>query len=101
MPLDGANWSRVAVEEFELAMPQIGDFEKFAFIAGAPRCGTTTMSRLLRAHPQIAVPFVKEPHYFSRHDLRGLPDDALTKRVEDEYLGHFFGTPAPAKTVGL
>ena len=55
-------------------MPQIGDFERFAVVVGAPRSGTTTMSKMLRTHPNVAVPFVKEPHYFTQHDLRGLPE---------------------------
>ena len=71
-------------------MPHIRDFDHFVFIVGAPRSGTTTMARMLQAHPQIAFPFVKEPHYFSQHDLRGLDDSKLLQTVERDYLGHFF-----------
>src|SRR5689334_10556898 len=67
-------WMSSARMESGSAMPKIGDFEKFAFIVGAPRSGTTTMSRLLKAHPEIASPFVKEPHFFAQHDLRSLDD---------------------------
>jgi hypothetical protein len=81
-------------------MPRIEDFEKFAFIVGAPRCGTTTMSKLLLAHPEVAFPFVKEPHFFSQHDLRGLADEELRKRVEADYLNHFFDPPEPGQRVG-
>ncbi|HET9811350.1 MAG TPA: sulfotransferase [Sphingomicrobium sp.] len=81
-------------------MPRIADFEKFAFIVGAPRCGTTTMSRLLQAHPQVAFPFVKEPHFFSLHDLRGLSEAKLRERVEDDYLGHFFKPLKAGQSVG-
>ena len=81
-------------------MPKVSDVEKFAFIVGAPRCGTTTMSRLLQAHPEIAFPFVKEPHFFSQHDLRGLSDPELKKRVEAEYLDHFVDPPAPGERGG-
>ena len=81
-------------------MPHIADFQRFLFIVGAPRSGTTTMSRLLEAHPQVAFPFVKEPHFFSQHDLRGLPDDALRRRVEHDYLDHFFDPPAPGEIAG-
>jgi hypothetical protein len=35
------------------------------FIVGAPRCGTTGLSRYLAAHPQICFSRPKEPHYFS------------------------------------
>ena len=81
-------------------MPRIGDFEKFAFIAGAPRCGTTTMSKLLQAHPEVAFPFVKEPHFFAQHDLRGLSDAELRKTVEADYLDHFFVPPEGRQRVG-
>src|SRR5215217_6016867 len=82
------------------AMPQIDDFQRFAFIVGAPRSGTTTMSKMLRTHPAIAMPFVKEPHYFAQYDLRGLPERELRERVEAEYLGKFFDEPRPGQTVG-
>jgi hypothetical protein len=84
-----------------LAVPRIADFQKFVFIVGAPRSGTTTMSRWLQAHPQVAFPFVKEPHFFSQHDLRGLPEDELRRQVEADYLGHFFHPPGPGQIVGV
>jgi hypothetical protein len=34
------------------------------FIVGAPKCGTTAMYGYLRQHPQIYMPFHKEPLYF-------------------------------------
>ncbi len=34
------------------------------FIAGAPKCGTTSMYAYLRQHPQIFMPFLKEPLFF-------------------------------------
>jgi hypothetical protein len=80
-------------------MPHIADFERLAFIVGAPRCGTTTMSKMLRSHPEIAVPFVKEPHFFSQNDLRGLTDAELREHVEQDYLGRFFGPKDPAERV--
>ena len=38
------------------------------FIAGAPKCGTTALYEYLRSHPQVFMPNLKEPHFFS-HDL--------------------------------
>lgn len=35
------------------------------FIIGAPKCGTTSLSRWLNAHPEIFMSPVKEPHFFS------------------------------------
>ena len=71
-------------------MARIQDIDRFVFIVGAPRCGTTTMARMLQAHPQILFPFVKEPHFFSQHDLRSLTGDALRQRVQHDYLDHYF-----------
>ncbi len=71
-------------------MPRINDIERFIFIVGAPRCGTTTMARWLQAHPQVLFPFVKEPHFFTQHDLRGLDDIELRRAIERDYLDHFF-----------
>ena len=79
-------------------MPRIEDIDKFIFIVGAPRCGTTTMARWLQAHPQVLFPFVKEPHYFWQHDLRGLDDSTLRTTIEHDYLDHFFGEPTPEQT---
>ena len=81
-------------------MPRISDIDRFVFIVGAPRSGTTTMSHWLRAHPQILFPFVKEPHFFTQHDLRGLPERELRSVVEREYLDHFFAPPKGEQSVG-
>lgn len=35
------------------------------FLIGAPKCGTTALSHWLRSHPDIFVPDVKEPHFYS------------------------------------
>ncbi len=40
------------------------------FVAGAPRSGTTTLYHALRAHPDVFMSPVKEPHFFSRSDLQ-------------------------------
>lgn len=81
-------------------MPRISDIDHFVFIVGGPRCGTTTMARMLQAHPQILFPFVKEPHFFSQHDLRGLDEPALRQCIQHDYLDHFFFNAQPGQTVG-
>jgi hypothetical protein len=81
-------------------MPRIADIDRFIFIVGAPRCGTTTMARWLQAHPQVLFPFVKEPHFFSQHDLRGLGDAELRRTVEEDYLDHFFCEPEGERRIG-
>ena len=40
------------------------------FIVGAPKCGTTSLHEYLQRHPDIYMPFYKEPHYFGS-DLEG------------------------------
>ena len=82
------------------AMPHIQDIDRFLFIVGAPRCGTTTMARWLQAHPQVLFPFVKEPHYFWQHDLRGLGDAELRRLIEHDYLDHFFAPPDQRQSLG-
>jgi Sulfotransferase domain len=36
------------------------------FIVGAPKCGTTALYEYLRSHPQVFMPTLKEPHFFSK-----------------------------------
>jgi hypothetical protein len=54
------------------------------FIVGAPRCGTTAMYEYLRQHPDVFMPYRKEPVYFGSD---------LTKRqppmAEADYLDLF------------
>ena len=63
---------------------------RFAFIVGAPRCGTTTLASYLKQNPQVCFSSVKEPHYFSRHELGPLDDAALRELIEKDYLKRFF-----------
>lgn len=53
-------------------------------IAGAMRCGTTSLNAYLRSHPQITVSRPKEVHFFDNQFDRGV----------DWYLTHFTPTPA-------
>jgi len=71
-------------------MITVDDFDRFIFIVGAPRCGTTTLARFLKQHPRINFPAIKEPHFFAQHDLRDLSDEELKKQIESEYLKRFF-----------
>jgi hypothetical protein len=43
------------------------------FIVGAPRCGTTAMYEYLRQHPDIFMPYRKEPVYFGVDLSKRLP----------------------------
>ena len=65
------------------------------FIAGAPKCGTTALYEYLRSHPQVFMPNLKEPHFFS--------DDLITHqfvRTLDEYTRLFAGASPHQLRVG-
>ena len=64
--------------------------QRFACIVGAPRTGTTSLAKFLRAHPQVCFSKVKEPHFFSQWDLTDCPDPELRRTVADEYLARYF-----------
>ena len=70
--------------------------QQFVCVVGAPRCGTTTIARMLRDHPAVSFSSVKEPHYFSQFDLNGLDPDELRETVRAEYLDRYFARLDPA-----
>jgi hypothetical protein len=51
------------------ADPSVGGRVPDFFILGHPKCGTTALYEMLRRHPQIYMPALKEPAYFAT-DLR-------------------------------
>jgi hypothetical protein len=55
------------------------------FIVGAARCGTTTLSRCLKRHPQICFSKPKEPHYFSQMNGK-----VSFEHIQTDYLDKFF-----------
>jgi hypothetical protein len=57
-----------AVSEAPSGIAPFPDF----FVVGAPRCGTTALSRYLSKHPQVCFSKPKEPHYLTRIDERHL-----------------------------
>jgi len=73
--------------------------QRFTAIVGAPRCGTTTLARLLESHPKVSFSSVKEPHYFALFDLNNLDDAELKETVANEYLARFFPNIDPQSKV--
>ena len=63
----------------------------FAFIVGAPRCGTTTLASFLQQHPDVCFSAVKEPHFFSHDEVAALTDKELQPVVQQEYWDRFYG----------
>lgn len=79
------------------------------FILGAPKCGTTAMSRYLREHPNVFLSEPKEPMYFdidlqpapkmSRRDYLSLfdkADPARHRAVGEASTSYLFSTEAVA-----
>lgn len=64
------------------------------FIIGAPKCGTTSLTAYLMAHPHIFISQPKEPHFFnSDHRYRNVKD-------WDIYLSLFDEAPHNASILG-
>jgi hypothetical protein len=59
------------------------------FIVGAPRCGTTAMYEFLRQHPDVYMPYRKEPVYFGSdlHKRPPLLDEAAYLSLFDGARG--------------
>jgi hypothetical protein len=55
------------------------------FLIGAPRCGTTSLSRYLDENPQVCFSRPKEPHYFSLLS----PHSSLAD-LQTAYLSRYF-----------
>lgn len=74
---------------------------RWVFFVGAPRCGTTSLAKYLRGHPQACLSRPKEPHFFAMRDLRALPKEELRRVVRDNYVERFFphrqGSPVLAE----
>ncbi len=71
------------------------------FVAGHTKCGTTAMYAMLRRHPQIYMPSLKEPRWFAS-DLRfpGPPGPAnRLPQSYEEYLALFAQAP-PDRLIG-
>jgi hypothetical protein len=65
------------------------------FIVGAPRCGTTALSRALKDHPQISFSKPKETHFFL------LAPEMPVDELRSTYLGvHHGGLTAEHKALG-
>ncbi len=64
------------------------------FVVGHPKSGTTALYEMLRSHPDIYMPDLKEPVFFARELHPGLKPDDPHPDTLDEYLALF----APARS---
>ena len=71
------------------------------FVIGHPKCGTTALYEMLRAHPQIFLPAEKEPNFFADDLFDGARGDRPPggPRTIEEYLALFAGA-APGQLAG-
>src|ERR1019366_7608651 len=68
------------------------------FIVGHPKSGTTALYEMLRAHPQIFMPEVKEPVYFATELPRRAHRYQAPAKLE-EYLT-LFEPAGPEQIIG-
>jgi len=65
------------------------------FVVGHPKCGTTALYRMLRAHPEIFMPDIKEP-WFLAPELRAPRRERRVGR-RPETLAEYLALFAPAR----
>jgi hypothetical protein len=90
----------MSAEPAPLGVTQGGRIPDF-FIVGHHKSGTTALYEMLRRHPQIYMPDLKEPRFFAA-DLRSLAGPSSASRLPstlDEYLA-LFGQATPGQRVG-
>ncbi|MEM6888576.1 MAG: sulfotransferase [Pseudomonadota bacterium] len=58
-------------------------------IIGAEKAGTTWLHDVLRAHPDLFLPDVKEVHFFNKYDSNGCVTDNFESRGTGWYFAHF------------
>jgi Sulfotransferase domain len=69
------------------------------FIVGHHKCGTTALYEMLRRHPQIYMPDVKEPWFFADDlPVRFAPSSPLPQTLEEYLL--LFDAARPEQRVG-
>jgi Sulfotransferase domain len=71
------------------------------FIVGHPKCGTTALYHMLKQHPQIFMPELKEPWFFAS-DMRPRfqpPRAGAPPKTIEDYLT-LFATAEPGQRVG-
>lgn len=68
----------------------INPSQRWAFVVGAPRCGTTAVAKWLRGHPEVCLAKPKEPHFFAIRDLRSSSDAELREVVSSKFIERFF-----------
>jgi hypothetical protein len=68
------------------------------FIVGHHKCGTTALYEMLRLHPQIYMPDIKEPWFFARDLSLRFPTATWLPTTLEEYLSLFAGASPEQRT---
>ncbi len=84
--------------EVHTAMPASKRFPDF-FIVGHPKSGTTALHRMLRRHPQIFMPKLKEPWFFATDFRERRAGKLALPHTVEEYLALFEAAP-PDQRIG-
>jgi hypothetical protein len=70
------------------------------FIVGQPKCGTTALFQILREHPAIYMPALKEPYFFAPElPAREHPSRTVLPATLDAYLS-LFDSATPGQRIG-
>src|SRR5438552_14868956 len=88
-----------AAPERQAATPATGGRVPDFFIAGHAKSGTTALYEMLRAHPQIYMPDLKEPEFLAREPQDQPLASKQYPRTLDEYLALFVAA-APEQRAG-
>jgi Sulfotransferase family len=84
-----------AVARPESAVGRLPDF----FVVGHPKSGTSALYRMLRLHPAIYMPDVKEPSFFVPELITGRGDAAKHPQTLEAYSALFAGA-GPEQVAG-
>src|SRR3954471_10467604 len=76
-------------------VPGMPDF----FIVGHHKCGTTALYEMLRRHPQIYMPAMKEPWFFARDMSVRFETTMWLPSTLEEYLSLFMAA-RPGQRIG-
>jgi hypothetical protein len=89
--MTAASQASAAARGAERRMP---DF----FVVGNPKSGTTALYEMLRRHPQIYMPELKETRFFARELHPNLEESSEHPHSLDEYLSLFAGARPEQRT---
>jgi hypothetical protein len=90
-----------ASADSEATRTAVGQRTPDFFVVGHPKCGTTALYEMLRRHPQVFMPDLKEPRFFAEdmYAPEHRPRSGELPRSLEEYLALFAGA-APDQRAG-